>query len=97
MTQSPPQYQFHAFFQDLLTTQITPATVTLHHHDPSIPLPDPELIRLHFQIAQILDTSGIRQKLEEACQEDDRTPSNPASDGSTNLERVLSLRMHLQI
>jgi hypothetical protein len=46
---------------------MTPATVPLHHHDPSIPLPDPELIRLHFQIAQILDTSGIRHKLEEAC------------------------------
>lgn len=76
---------------------MTPATVTLHHQDPSTPLPNPELIRLHFQIAQILDTSGIRRKLETASQEVDRTPSNLANDGPTNLERVLSLRMHLQV
>lgn len=71
--------------------------ITLEQHDPSVPMPDPAFLRVHFQVAQILAVSGIGHRIEEACEEESRGPANLAPDGSTDIERVLNLKMLLHI
>lgn len=63
-----------------------------------MPMPDPDFLRLHYEVATILDVSGIGCKMEEACWENEtRIPSNLAPDGSTNLELALNAKMLTQI
>jgi hypothetical protein len=48
--------------------QYVPETVTLRPPEgSSVPMPDPDLLRLHYQIAKILGESGIDLKLVRAC------------------------------
>jgi len=81
-----------------LISQVVPETVTFQQHDPLVPMPDPDFLRLHFQVAKILNVSGIGQMIEAACWEDKtQIPSDIASDGSTNLGHALYVKTLMHI
>ncbi len=57
-------------------------------------MPNSDFFKLHYQVAKILNVSGIGDKIEEACRKSyNQTPSNIAPDGSTDLESILGARM----
>jgi hypothetical protein len=78
--------------------EYVPETVTLRQPaDSSVPMPDPDFLRLHYQVAKILDQSGIDRKLARACGQTARVASDIAPDGSTDLERALNVNMLMDI
>lgn len=62
--------------------------------DPTVAMPDPDLLRLHYQVSMILQESGIRERYERTVWEnDDNLIRNIQSDGSTDLGNILSSKM----
>lgn len=62
--QEDHQYRSHFFISNLDSEEYVPEIVTLRQPDAtSVPMPDPDLLRLHYQVARILDASGIRRKM----------------------------------
>lgn len=55
--------------------------VTLRSKEPSVPLPNPEYLRVHFQVAEILDVSGINKKIDDAWEKEAWDPENIEPDG----------------
>lgn len=72
-----------------------PDIIMLEQHDVSVSMPDPDLLRLHFQVAEILDVSGLSWKIDDAVWEGKQVQSNIAPDGSTNI--ALAIRTKLLI
>lgn len=57
-------------------------------------MPDPDLLRLHYQVSMILQESGIRERYERTIWENENHLSrNIQSDGSTDLGDILSSKM----
>lgn len=64
------------------------------HSDPAVAMPDPDLLRLHYQVSMILQESGIRKRYEKTMWEnEDNLARNIQSDGSTDLGNILSSKM----
>ncbi|KAK3933796.1 hypothetical protein QBC46DRAFT_401240 [Diplogelasinospora grovesii] len=82
------RYRCHVFDDLGYMASHIPTTVTLVQHDPSVPMPDPNLLRVHFQIAKILHVSGIGLKIDSVWNEDKSWSAynpNIAPDGSTDI------------
>jgi hypothetical protein len=60
-------------------------------------MPDPDLLGLHYQVAKILDESGIDRKLAKAYGRTARVASDIAPDGSRDSERAMNVRMLMDI
>ncbi|OAA55875.1 hypothetical protein SPI_08082 [Niveomyces insectorum RCEF 264] len=74
-----------------------PEVVTLASGDPTVPLPDPEYFRVHLRISEILDASGIREKINDAWEKEGWDPENPEPDGSTDVGTIFSRKMLMNI
>lgn len=62
--------------------------------DPAVAMPDPDFLRLHYQVSMILQESGIRERYERIIWEnEDNLIQNIQSDGSTDLGNILSSKM----
>lgn len=71
--------------------------ILLQQHDPTIPLPRPEFLKVHHIISQILDVSGLGDEIEmrlEMAEEAARTNLSP--DGSSDVGLLLSRRMLME-
>jgi len=96
--QGGDKYRLHWLVEGFVLADLIPKhIITLEQHDPSVPMPDPAFLRVHFQVAQILAVSGIGRRVEEACEAEYYVPANLAPDGSTDIESVLNLKMLLHI
>ena len=62
--------------------------VTLATHSAFDPLPSPLLLELHDSVAKILNATGMSE-IVEALREEQETIRGLASNGSTNIERLL--------
>lgn len=62
--------------------------VTLVSHCGVHPLPSPLLLELHDSVAKILNATGMSEILE-TLRDEQETMSGLASNGSTNIERLL--------
>jgi hypothetical protein len=95
------RYRCHAFDSLGCVEPWVPTTVIFEQSDPSVPMPDPDFLRVHYQIAKILDVSGIQLKIDSAVYADrewmENNPNNIAGDGSTDLEHVLSRKLLMNI
>ncbi|KAN0074357.1 hypothetical protein V8E54_008294 [Elaphomyces granulatus] len=69
-----------------------PNAVTLEAHDPSIPLPNPVLLRTHASIAKILNVSGLAKKLDQLI-DPPELYSQIHPNGATNLGLILAQRL----
>lgn len=78
----------------MFTSRFLPHRVNLQQHDPSVPMPDPAFLRVHFQVAKILDVSGVGQRIKDACWEsNNQVVAGLAPDGSTDVEHALNVKM----
>lgn len=77
-------------------TPAIPPTVTFTQHSLGqlVPLPNPNLLRVHFIVAKILSVSGIGDSIDRALSDcSSLLYHNISPDGSTDLGHVLSLRL----
>lgn len=79
------------------TTQL-PTVVTFAQHDTDVPRPDPDMLAIHLRIAHILKVSGIGLAVQASLwRYEGHIVYNIASDGLTDLERILSDKMIMGI
>ncbi|KAH9232599.1 hypothetical protein K456DRAFT_1725902 [Colletotrichum gloeosporioides 23] len=71
--------------------------MTLVSFDNRYPLPEPEFFRAHYEIAKILDTTGIGVKIEAEINASYHDPENLSPDGSTDLASILKRKMLLNV
>ncbi|KAH0420174.1 hypothetical protein CcaCcLH18_14149 [Colletotrichum camelliae] len=71
--------------------------MTLVSFDDRYPLPEPEFFRADYQIASILDASGIGAKIRREIYASDRDPENLNPDGSTDLGSIIKRKMLLKV
>lgn len=71
--------------------------MTLVSFDNRYPLPEPEFFRAHYEIAKILDTTGIGVKIEAEINASYYDPENLSPDGSTDLASILKRKMLLNV
>ncbi|KAF3806886.1 hypothetical protein GCG54_00007136 [Colletotrichum gloeosporioides] len=71
--------------------------MTLVSFDNRYPLPEPEFFRAHYQIAKILDATGIGVNIEAEINASYYDPENLSPDGSTDLGSILKRKMLLNI
>ncbi|KAL2126821.1 hypothetical protein VTI74DRAFT_180 [Chaetomium olivicolor] len=93
----PDTYRSWVFEPEIWVGREIPQIVTLQQHDSSVPMPDPDFFRLHFEVAKILKMSGIGPKIIGAFWEQTASERNIAPDGSTDLGRLLSAKMLMHI
>ncbi|KAL7627193.1 hypothetical protein AAE478_003969 [Parahypoxylon ruwenzoriense] len=74
-----------------------PDVITLASNDPSVPLPNPKYFWVHFRIAEILDASGIREKIEDAWEKEAWDSENIEPSGSIDIGSILSRKMLMGI
>ncbi|KAL7799968.1 hypothetical protein V8C37DRAFT_407076 [Trichoderma ceciliae] len=92
------QYRTHILEASTLVCRFVPAIITMKQSDPSVPLPEPDFLKVHFQVSKILQISGIRKKIEDALRENECNPiCNIQADGSTDLAYILSSKMLIGI
>ncbi|KAK4044860.1 hypothetical protein C8A01DRAFT_42469 [Parachaetomium inaequale] len=93
------QYRPHTFVQGftLVGTENAPDHITFRQHNPSVPMPDPDFLRLHFQVAKILDVSDIGLKIEAEWHKRAKMPSEMSPDGSTDLGHAIRVKMLMDI
>ncbi|KAF3077557.1 hypothetical protein CFAM422_000859 [Trichoderma lentiforme] len=73
-------------------------TITMKQSDPAVAMPNPDLLRLHYQVSMILQESGIRERYERTMWEnEDNLIQNIQPDGSTDLGNILSSKMFTDI
>jgi hypothetical protein len=94
-TYSPQTFEDHPILGRLLRT------VKFEVNDSKARMPEPELIRLHGQVARILHETGIGSKIQAAWTELDEDGEirggTLAADGSTDVGRLLRQKMLLDI
>lgn len=66
-------------------------------NDPSVPLPNPKYFWVHFRVAEILEISGIGEKITDAMENEDWDPENIEPSGSTDIGSILSRKMLMGI
>ncbi|KAL2182004.1 uncharacterized protein P884DRAFT_274441 [Thermothelomyces heterothallicus CBS 202.75] len=81
----------------LAATEFIPEIITFQQHDDSVPMPDPDFLRLHFQVAEILDVSGLSWKIDVASREGTRMRCDIAPDGSTDIAFAIRTKMLMDI
>ncbi|KAK0710148.1 hypothetical protein B0T26DRAFT_724201 [Lasiosphaeria miniovina] len=70
-----------------------PPIITFTSNDPSVPLPDPKYLWCHFRVAEILEVSGIGQKITDTMDSEAWDPENIDPNGSTDIGSILSRKM----
>lgn len=72
-----------------------PQTVTLRSQEPEVPLPDPELLRVHFAVASILHVSGLGARLNAFLDSEfwEGVHGSAKADSSTDLAALVERRM----
>ncbi|KAH6635307.1 hypothetical protein B0J18DRAFT_418470 [Chaetomium sp. MPI-SDFR-AT-0129] len=78
------------------TSQV-PAFVIVPQEDAEVQRPDPDILDVHMRIGRILQVSGIGFAIRQSFARGNSCVYNIASDGSTDLERILSDKMLLSI
>lgn len=76
--------------EEVISGLETGETVTFVSHDERYPLPDPTLLRIHAAIGNFLHLSGAGERIDKVLR-DLGECGGLASDGSTNIERLLSV------
>jgi hypothetical protein len=75
-----------------------PAEVMFHQSDGSVPMPDPDFLRVHFQVSKILQVSGIGRRLDNALLENKyNTIYDIDPHGSTDLGQIIISKMLMDI
>ncbi|PNP50510.1 hypothetical protein THARTR1_08892 [Trichoderma harzianum] len=92
------QYRVHNFTPTTLLTRFLPRSITLTQSDSATVMPDPDFLRLHYQVAMILRVSGIREKFEEIMRENEyNSLYGIQPDGSTNLGHIVTRIMLMDL
>ncbi|KAL7936913.1 hypothetical protein V8C35DRAFT_294181 [Trichoderma chlorosporum] len=74
------------------------STITLTQSDPAVQMPDPDFLRLHYQVSKILEVSGIGWKIARIMAHNElKTPRNVPPDGSLDLGHIISSKMLMDI
>ncbi|KAL7781851.1 hypothetical protein V8C37DRAFT_413943 [Trichoderma ceciliae] len=95
---TPHMYRSSFLEPDTLLADHVPAIITMKQSDSSIPMPDPDFFKVHFQISTILQVSSIGKKIQDTlCKDDYNSTYNIHPDGSTNLEYILCCKMLMDI
>ncbi|KAL7788522.1 hypothetical protein V8C43DRAFT_323756 [Trichoderma afarasin] len=88
------QYRIHNLTITSLVGRFLPTSIIFHQSDPAVAMPDPDLLRLHYQISMILQEGGIRERYERTIWgNEDNLIRNIQSDGTTDLGNILSSKM----
>lgn len=67
--------------------------IQLEQNDATVPMPDPEYLKLHYIISQILDVSGLGDEIEKLMGKPDTDDDPIAWDGSTDLGSIICRKM----
>ncbi|KAL7914503.1 aspartic peptidase domain-containing protein [Trichoderma velutinum] len=93
-TNTEHKYRVHDLGTVFTVARDLSETITMTQSDPAVVMPDPELLRLHYQVSMIVHESGIRERYERiVCDNEDSLVENIQSDGSTDLGNILSSKM----
>ncbi|OPB43543.1 hypothetical protein A0O28_0098310 [Trichoderma guizhouense] len=88
------QYRIHNLTITSVVGRFLPTSIIFNQSERAVAMPDPDLLRLHYQVSMILQESGIRQRYERTMWEsEDNLIHNIQSDGSTDLGNILSSKM----
>ncbi|PNP59324.1 hypothetical protein THARTR1_00814 [Trichoderma harzianum] len=88
------QYRIHNLNKNTLVSRLLPTSVIFSQSDPAVAMPDPNLLRLHYQVSMILQESGIRERYERTMRENgDNLIEDIQPDGSTDLGSILSNKL----
>ncbi|KAK0725152.1 hypothetical protein B0H67DRAFT_658412 [Lasiosphaeris hirsuta] len=97
-TNEEHKYRIEILEEDSHYTTQLPTVVTFAQHDTDVPRPDPDILDVHLRIARILKVSGTGLAVQESLwRYEGHIVYNIASDGSTDLERILSDKMLMGI
>ncbi|KAF6806582.1 hypothetical protein CSOJ01_08731 [Colletotrichum sojae] len=93
------QYDLHKFPADISLPLQWSGRMALVSSDPRIPLPDPDFFAAHYQIAKMLEETGIGAQIRESNSDDhaSRNPNNSLavhSDIRRNLGTIISSQPH---
>jgi len=70
-----------------------PNQIALTPKDPSVPLPNPGFLRVHFRVAEILEASGLGRAIIDAMEKVTWDPENLDPGGSSDIGSILSRKM----
>ncbi|KAM0254345.1 hypothetical protein ACHAQJ_006877 [Trichoderma viride] len=92
------RYRTHMLNPNVACAALVHSVVHMKCADESIPMPDPDFLKVHFQVSKILQVSGIGKKIKHALRANEYNPINDIQpDGSTDLGRILSCKMLMDI
>jgi len=77
--------------------KLLPAFVIVAQEDANVPRPDPDILDVHMRIGRILQGSGIGFAVLQSFARGNHSVYTIASDGSTDLERIVSDKMLIHI
>ena len=83
--------------EDSYFTRMLPDFAVVAQKDANVQRPDPEILDVHMRISRILQISGIGHAIHQSLARGNHVEYNIASDGSTDLERILSDKMLTRI
>lgn len=83
--------------EDSYHTRMVPAFAVVAQEDANVPRPDPDILDVHMRIGRILQVSGIGFAVFQSFARGNHSVYTIASDGSTDLERILSDKMLMHI
>jgi len=74
-----------------------PNQIALTSKDPSVPLPNPGFLWVHFRVAEILEVSGLGRAIIDAVEQGTWDPENLDPGGSSDIGSILSRKMLIDI
>ena len=77
--------------------RLVPAFAVVAQEDANVQRPDPDILNVHMRIGRILQVSGIGFTIFQSFARGNHAVDNIASDGSTDLERMLGDKMLMNI
>ncbi|KAK3358009.1 hypothetical protein B0T25DRAFT_499720 [Lasiosphaeria hispida] len=96
--QAMNEYRIEIWDENSYFAGLLPTVVTFAQHDAKVLRPDPDVLDAHLRIGRILKVSGIGRAVHMSLgRYERRNVDNIASDGSTNLERILGDKMLIGI
>lgn len=94
--ETPHTYRIDSFLHPDTVRGAFPVTRTLYQtEDRTIDLPSPRLLALHYAIAHILHLSGAGEYINKVL--DNLDKGIVQSDGSTDLGRLVLIRMNIRV
>jgi hypothetical protein len=91
------KYRMEILDGDSYYTRMLPAFAVVARKDANVERPDPDMLDVHMRIGRILQASGIGLAVLQSLARGNSGVYNIASDGSTDLERILSDKMLTRI